>query len=386
MTKKRSSKSRLTRRQHAQLRKDERIQRILMWSAIGVGVLIVLIIGYGVVTEMVIKPNLAVAIVDEKEITAAEYQSRVSYERLLVRNQIFQYQSYLAQIDTSDPQMEAFAQQIQQTQAQMESQLSPELATLFGKDILDRMIEEVLVRQKAEEEGLTVEEASVERQIEQLMGYDRDAALEASTSPTMTITETQSIMTEADYQQTYTNFKNNILQEIGFSEEDFRETVEADLLRTKVQDVVTQDISQEAEQVEVTYIASPTEEEALVLQERILAGESIEDLIEILNSNETEQSFGRTLPWYPQRYLSNLLGPELAELAFELSIGEISEPLPGQGGELTYLIYVNGREVRPLDEALLQQEKQEAFNTWLQNQKDERVEYLDWESVTPDEP
>jgi parvulin-like peptidyl-prolyl isomerase len=202
----------------------------------------------------------------------------------------------------------------------------------------------------------------------------------------MTITETQSIMTEADYQQTYTNFKNNILQEIGFSEEDFRKTVEADLLRTKVQDVVTQDISQEAEQVEVTYIASPTEEEALVLQERILAGESIEDLIEILNSNETEQSFGRTLPWYPQRYLSNLLGPELAELAFELSIGEISEPLPGQGGELTYLIYVNGREVRPLDEALLQQEKQEAFNTWLQNQKDERVEYLDWESVTPDEP
>lgn len=386
MTKKRSSKSRLTRRQHAQLRKDERIQRILMWSAIGVGVLIVLIIGYGVVTEMVIKPNLAVAIVDEKEITAAEYQSRVSYERLLVRNQIFQYQSYLAQIDTSDPQMEAFAQQIQQTQAQMESQLSPELATLFGKDILDRMIEEVLVRQKAEEEGLTVEEASVERQIEQLMGYDRDAALEASTSPTMTITETQSIMTEADYQQTYTNFKNNILQEIGFSEEDFRETVEADLLRTKVQDVVTQDIPQEAEQVEVTYIASPTEEEALVLQERILAGESIEDLIEILNSNENEQSFGRTLPWYPQRYLSNLLGPELAELAFELSIGEISEPLPGQGGELTYLIYVNGREVRPLDEALLQQEKQEAFNTWLQNQKDERVEYLDWESVTPDEP
>ncbi len=386
MTKKRSSKSKLTRRQHAQLRKDERIQRILTWSAIGVGVLIVLIIGYGVITEMVIKPNRAVATVDEKEITAAEYQSRVSYERLLVRNQIFQYQSYLAQIDTSDPQMEAFAQQIQQTQAQMESRLSPELATLFGKDILDRMIEEELVRQKTEEEGLTVEEAAVEQQIEQLMGYDREAALEASTSPTMTITETQSIMTEADYQQTYTNFKNNILREVDFSEEDFRKTVEADLLRAKVQDVVAQDIPQEAEQVEVTYIASPTEEEALVLQERILAGETIEDLIEVLNSNENEQSFGRTLPWYPQKYLSSLLGPELAELAFTLSVEEISEPLPGQGGELYYLIYVNGREVRPLNEALLQQEKQEAYNTWLQDQKDERVEYLDWKSVTPNEP
>ena len=386
MAKKRKPKSKLTRRQRRLQKKDERIQRIITWSAIGVGVLIVLILGYGVITEMVIKPNRPVAMVRNEEITVEEYQSRVRYERLLIRNQIFQYQSYLAQIDTTNPEMEGFAQQIQQTQAQLENQLSPELATLFGKDVLDQIIEEKLVRQKADEAELTVEGAAVETQIEQMMGYDREAALEATTSPTMTITETQSVMTEAEFRQAYSDFKTNFLQEVGLSEQDFHQMVRTDLLRSKVQEVVAQDVSQEAEQVKVTYLAAPTEEEAMVLRERVLAGEEIDTLVEVLNSNESEESTGATLPWYPQRYLGNVLGTEIAETAFTLPVEEISEPLEGSQGNRYYLIYIQEREVRELDETFLQQEKQEVYNAWLQEQKEAHVEYLNWEAVTPDEP
>jgi hypothetical protein len=386
MAKKRNPKSRLTRRQHKVRRKDERIQRIITWSAIGIGALIVLIIGYGVITEMIIKPNRPVATVGNEEITVGEYQSRVRYERLMTRNQIFQYQQYLTQVDTTDPQMSGFAQQIQQTQAQLESQLSPEMATLFGKDVLDQMIEERIVRQKAEEAGVTVSDEAVEERIEQMMGYDREAALEATSSPTMTVTETQSIMTESEYQQAYNNFRTNFLQEVGLSEQGFRRIIRTDLLRAEVQDLVTQDVPLEREQAQVTYLAVPSEEQAETLRERVLAGEEMDTLVEELNNNENEASFGRALPWYPEEYLSSVLSPELAEMVFTMPLETVSEPQPGANGEIYYVLTVNGREVRPLNEALLQQEKQEAYNTWLQEQKDEKAEYLDWEDVTPDQP
>ncbi|MGC9400580.1 MAG: SurA N-terminal domain-containing protein [Anaerolineae bacterium] len=387
MAKKRTSKkAKLTRRQHSLRRRDERIQRILTWSAIGVGTLIVLILAYGAITELIIKPQRPVAKVGEEKITTKAYQSRVRYERLMLRYQILQYEEYLSQIDTSDPQMQTFAQQIQQTKAQLENELSPELAPLFGKDVLDQMVEERLVRQKAAEEGLSVSDAAVTSQIEQMMGFDREAALEATTSPTMTVTETQAVMTEADYRETYANFKVNMLQEAGMSEAAFREMVKTDLLRTKVLEAVTQDVAQEAEQAQVTYFATPTEEEAMALRERILAGEEVEALVEEVNSSENEETLAQTLSWYPQEYLAQVLGEDLAETAFTLPVGTISKPQPDASEELYYLIYVGGREVRALSEALLQQEKQEAYQAWLQEQKEAQVTYLDWESVTPDEP
>ena len=386
MAKKRKKRSDLTRRQHKLKRKEERIQRIITWVAIGIGALIVLILGYGVITEMIIKPNRPVARVDEQEITVEAYQSRVRYERTMMRFQLRQYESYLAQIDTTDPQMSAFVQQIQQTQGQLRNQLSPDLATLLGKDVLDQMIEGIIVRQKAEEKGLTVTDDAVERRLEEMMGYDREAALEATTSPTMTVTETQSIMSETEYRQAYTNFKTNILQAVGLSEQKFRQMLRTDLLRAKVQAVVAEDVPQEREQVQVNYLATPSEEEATALRERLLAGEEMETLVEELNSDEDEENFGRSLPWYPEEYLSRVLGPELATTAFTLPVGTVSQPQADAGGELYYVMQVSGREVRLLDEALLEQEQQEAYNAWLVEQKEAQVEYLDWESVTPNEP
>jgi len=73
-------------------------------------------------------------------------------------------------------------------------------------------------------------------------------------------------------------------------------------------------------------------------------------------------------------------------MVFTMPLETASEPQPGLNEEIYYVITVNGREVRPLNEALLQQERQDAYNAWLQEQKDEKAEYLDWEDVTPDEP
>jgi foldase protein PrsA len=298
-----------------------------------------------------------------------------------------QYETFLSELDPTDPSSQMLAQQFEQTRASLESQLSPELKDLFGKQVLDMMVEEELVRQEAAERGITIDEETLERQVEQFLGYDRDAAaVQASgtLTETATLSPTQTL-TEEEYEERYRFFQTNYLKESGLSEAEFEQIVEADLLRQELQEELTQDLETEAEQVEISYLVADTPEKALALKERLEAGEEFDALIEEVNANEDPLTAGSTLPWMRQEDLVARLGPELAVQAFELPVGEISEPLQSTD-ELTYLLKVEGHEVRPLDEYLLQQEIDEVYNAWVEQQRQTEVEYLDWESVTPAGP
>ncbi|MGC9356441.1 MAG: SurA N-terminal domain-containing protein [Anaerolineae bacterium] len=381
------------RNQQSRREREQKLERILIWGAVALSVIVVGLLGYGIVMEYFIKPKTPVARVGETEINAQEYQARVRYERIMARLQLAQYDSYLAQFDPNDPNTQAIAQQFQQAKAGLESQLSPEMYKLFGNDVLDRMVEEELVRQEAARRGLTVDEEEIDRQVEQMMGYDRDATPVASApvTDTQTLTETattagtQAPMTQDEFEQIYQTFKNGYLRETGLSEEDFRDILEANLLRTELQNAIGEEMETEVEQVKITYLATETEEAAEALKARIEEGEEVTALVEELASDESELSRGQTLSWYPQDYLTQSFDPGLAVVAFNTPVGEVAEPAASQDG-LYYLIYVEGREVRPLDEFLLEQEQQQEYVRWLTEQQDEKVEYLDWESVTPKTP
>ena len=45
------------------------------------------------------------------------------------------------------------------------------------------------------------------------------------------------------------------------------------------------------------------------------------------------------------------------------------------------MVYVKGHEERELDEELLAQAEQQAYDGWLTTTKDELVEYQDWEAA-----
>jgi len=382
------------RKQLATRKRDEKAQRIIMWIAIGVGVVILSVLGYGVVSELFIKANAPVARVDGEPIKTKDYQARVRFERLSTKNQILQYENYLAQYDTTDEFMQTLATQLQQQKQQLELQLAPGSVAIFGSSVLDKMVEERLVSKEAARLGITVTQEEVDRQIESLFGYDRDAvaATTAPLTPTTTtvtntaaVTNTETPMTRAEFETYYEQFKSVYLRPSGLSEEAFRQSVEIELLRPKVVEALTQDIETKANQAQVTVLVTGTLEAALALQERLNAGESVDALVEELNNSETGGGWAADLGWVQPGRLTTDFSADVDTAAFEIPVGTASDPITRDETEY-YVVFVRAREVRDLDEATLSAAREQRFSEWLAEQKQARVEYLDYTKVTPDTP
>lgn len=387
----------ITRKEIVHHKRDEKLQRILTWSAAGIGALIVLILGYGLLAELVFKPAQPVATVGDTKITVEEYQARVRYERGMIRNYtIPRLQWELANLDTSDEFGQFMAEQYQAYVDNLEQQLGADLATTIGGQFLDQMIEEELIRQEAAQRNLIVSDDEVTQYIEQMMGYDREAEAQAAAvlTDTETLTETAAVtdvqssdvMTEGTYLKEYAGFKANLLDANGFSEEAFRQTIETELLRTKLQEALSEGMETEAEQVTGTYLAVVTEEEALALQKRLQEGEDIDTVREELNGDDDDTSRGAALAWTPREGTLSQISTELEETAFTLPLGEVSDPISSTITSAYYLIQVDDRSVQPLSESLLEQKKEDLYAAWVTQQEEEKVKRLDYASVTPSEP
>ena len=99
------------------------------------------------------------------------------------------------------------------------------------------------------------------------------------------------------------------------------------------------------------------------LHQRILDGEDFADLALQFSNDPGSGSQGGDLGWAARgRYV-----PEFDEAAFSLEVGEISAPVKTSFGY--HIIEVLERDdERPKEEAALQQEYAQAFQTWLQEQ------------------
>lgn len=358
-----------TRRQVARRVKEEKLNRILMWSAIGVVAVILLIIGYGLVTELVVKARKPVARVDGVTISAQKFQQRLYYERLLMRQQINLYQSYLMQLDPTDDTMLSFYQELQNAANDLQSQLSVSMAPFLGQQVLNSMMEEELVRQEAQARNLTVSQDDVTLALEEMLGYDRIAAA--------TVTDTTTI---ESFDSLYKNLDENYLKPSRLSEQDLRAMIEANLLREQLVTIIGADVPQTSDQVDPIIFAVDSEETGMAIRERIENGEDPTGLIVELNTDESEQTAGYALSWVPAGYLGGQLGAEIEQVIFNTPVGTAAEPTLGLDGQY-YVIYINGHEERPLDEATLRQMRDDQYNSWLETQKQGRWEYLDWQTA-----
>jgi len=374
MAKRKSTPKGLTRRQMAHHEKQDKLQRTLVWVTIAVVTLIVAILGYGLVTELIIKTGKPVASIDGVKIPTRDYQRRLYYERLLMRGQLNQYQSYLSQLNPDDPSTQDLYQQIQYTAASLENQLEPNLAVMLGKQVLDSMIEETFIRQEAKVRGLTASEDEIALSMEQMLGYDRTA--------TDTITDTANL---PSFDELYQDFRDNILKMSNFSEDQYRATIEANVLRDKLKDSMGQDVELTADQIETVFLTTDNEEAALTFRQRIKEGEPAESILEELNSDESDATAGYTLPWLPMGYLGPQLGEDIEKVAFNTPVGQASDPTLGSDGKY-YVIYISGHEERELSDSLWEQEREERYKQWLDQQQQERVEYFDWQDAVLTEP
>lgn len=91
-TKKRASRE-LTRKQASRIEREQRIERIVVWSVIGVAVVVIGVLAYGFIVEKVVKSRQAVATVSDTAITTAEFQARVRFTRMQMVSELnYMYQ------------------------------------------------------------------------------------------------------------------------------------------------------------------------------------------------------------------------------------------------------------------------------------------------------
>ena len=474
-------------RRETRLRARDRVRNLRLMSIVGgiVGVALLLII-YGAVSELIIKPNSVLAQVEGEAIITRAFWKEARLRKSELENQRARLQLFSQQFGNSS----LFASQIASINATLASPLT------LGTQVLNEMIEGAVLRIKAPEVGVAVSDEEVAEMLREEVARGQgaltvpqatgtaEAAIDATATaelftptpvPTATPTaedgaeseptaaaaaegsetaeeaptpEPPPVLTDALYEEGLSTLEQNLRDNAGMSVAEYSEVIRARLLRTKMSETISRElVSTTEEQVRVRHIliavdpepepvpAAETEEssdgadeapaeatpmpepesegesgqaasapaaetsaeeaaaddgedaepasewwnpdtnedgrvddaEALAfaqhLRQRILDGEDFADLALRYSEDPGSGVEGGDLGWAGRgRYV-----PEFDEVAFSLEIGEISEPVKTTFGY--HIIEVLERDdERAKDEAALQQEYAESFQTWLQEQ------------------
>lgn len=289
----------LTRPQLSRRAKEERASRILIISAAAVLGLVVLVLGYGLLNEYVLKPNRPVAKVAGVPIRVGDYQKLVQYRRADYRRYIsslqMQSQQYAAMGEDAGYMLEILNQQIQYSEGMLAN---------VPYAVIDELIEDQITRQESALRGIAVAPDEVDLEIEQMFGYDRNpptltpTPITATVEITVTPTATVAPMTLEKFQSDFAETIAAMRTATGFDEKDFRRLVESSVLRTKLEESIGSTVSLTGEHVHVLQILVETREEADAIVARLDAGEEWNALAAELSTESATSQSGGDMGWF----------------------------------------------------------------------------------------
>lgn len=419
----------VNRRYQARLERERQQRRLLIYGSIGVAVLVLGLLLYGLLDQLVLQQNRTIATVGNDRITVADFQARVRFARQQSLQQLAELQQMAAMFgDQGDA---FFGGQMQQIIAQLSD------AESFGDQVLTQMIDELVIRQAAAEMGITVTEAEIDKAMRETFGFYPDgtptpepeitlaptstlSALQmtlvpptatptitptskvpptevpgeseeaatptatedpnATPEPTVTPFPTPTPLTEEGYQEQLSTFLAS-LEGIKFKEQDLRELLRTQLLWEKVYDAVTADVEAEQEQVWARHILVPDETLVNVVLERLNEGEDFASLAAEMSTDTVSGQRGGDLGWFSR----GMMVAPFEEKAYSMEIGEIGTVQSANGW---HVIQVLGKEVRQLNPTQLETAQITAFNDWLETARAERtIERSDsWTNYVPTDP
>ena len=158
-----------------------------------------------------------------------------------------------------------------------------------------------------------------------------------------------------------------LLNEIGFSDSEYRDYIGTLLLRARLHEYLAERVSTVAEQIHLHAIIVETYEDAEKIRARWEAGEDFADLAKEVSLDEVSGEKGGDFGWWPR----GVLPPGFDQVAFNLTIDDISEPLayvsdPTSEEMFYYLLMVAEKaDAREVDEDSLQILKAQALDDWL---------------------
>lgn len=422
-------KSQVVTKKHLARQQRERIQnRYILSVSIGIIVIVIGLISYGVVQQYVIQPQQPVAKVADNSITTKQFQTYARYERLQYIQQYQQYQQF-AQLFGSDQSSLSY---IQQYLAQIQYQLEP---TTLGQSALDYLVANQLIQQEADKRGITVTDAEVEKSMHDYFGYypngtpttepttkpvptstlnptqialvppTATAVPTATASPTPTITITQEIATLSPtevitsttptptstplptatpytlsgYQSDVKTYMTNIHSFADLTEADFRWVFRMQLLRQKVFDAITADISRQQDEVWARHIVVNDQTQSQSIYDRLTNGGDFVTIATEVYSGTTNTI---DLGWFGV----GTLDANAEKVVFNLQIGQYTEPIQTSNGWEIYQVL--GHEVRTLTDSQYNTLKQTHFQDWIDQQKNaENVQIFDiWQTRVPTSP
>jgi parvulin-like peptidyl-prolyl isomerase len=202
--------------------------------------------------------------------------------------------------------------------------------------VLDAMIEQVIILQVAEREGVAVPDEEVDRAVQ------------------------QSIADAGGEEQFQAWLGAN-----SMTADDYRWALHAQLVAQAMFQQVTRDVPTVAEQVHARHIALATEEEARQVLERLRQGEDFATLARQFSQDATTRDNGGDLGFFPRDLL---LSPEVEEVAFSLAPQQIGDVVRTQLGQFHIVQVLEREENRPLPEDVLHRLYESAFERWLSEQ------------------
>lgn len=401
MAKKVKKRAGLTRKEVARSKKARRAQRMIIIGLTAVSVVVAVVLGVGLYQEYVAKPGSPVAFVNGVPIRTDTYQKMVRYRRLLILNYIANLQAQKAQLDPNDESSQFLAQYLQQGIDQAQAQMMA-----LDMQVLDDLIDEELICQEAAKNDLSVTEQEIDdairREVARGAGFvtapDATATVAAvveatataafftptplpTATPTLTVTEvvsptrptptvpptpvpTTHVMTEGEFLERYKSLLDTIRKEAGLSEADYRRTIEANLLYSKLQELFASRVPTTEEQVHARHILVEAEEEAQSVLTRLEAGEDFISLAKELSTDESTREDGGDLGWFPR----GVMVPEFEEAAFALQPEETSDIVQSSFGY--HIILVEEHDLdRELEPSLLERRRASALSDWLEEQR-----------------
>ena len=199
---------------------------------------------------------------------------------------------------------------------------------------------------------------------------------------TPTITSTPTPYTTEVFGENLKDFED-VYGDYNFDLTDLRNIFEAQILREKLLELITEDLEPVKEEIWARHILVETEEEALDILNELEEGGDFALLAAKHSTDESNKDSGGDLGWFDRERMVQ----EFSDVAFDLEIGEISDPVETQFGY--HIIQVLGKRESQVLPNEFQAEKQDAFDSWLteqRNQRDDVVIYDIWEEYVPSDP
>ncbi len=200
------------------------------------------------------------------------------------------------------------------------------------QQVLDQMINDVVIAQQAEKEGIKVTDNDLNLRLAQMI---QDAGSVEKL--------------------------NEYLAKNQFSLGDLCSQVRAQLLGEAMLNRVTAALPTQVEQVHARHILVATATLAQDIRNQLRAGKEFASLARQYSMDVASKANGGDLGWFPK----GVMDPQFEAVAFQLRVGETSEVV--QTGFGFHIIKVEEHEgARPLPAELIQNARQQAFLAWLQ--------------------